>query len=98
MSFRYEISGEEDHGLTWKRALCFNGIRSLATIELTLISPPPPIPAINLATSKTSIEGAKPHKAVPAVNKKSAPSRAPRLPTMSASLPYRGVNVAVERR
>lgn len=84
--------------LTWNKARCFNGIRSLATIELTLMSPPPPIPAINLPTNNVSILGANPQSAVPAVNKHNAPSKAVLLPTISASRPYRGVKVAVERR
>lgn len=62
----------------------------------TVITPPPPIPAIALARISDSIDDAMPHNSVPKVNNAKARSIADLRPRISASLPAMDVRKVSE--
>lgn len=66
---------------------CRSGTRSVIQIEDVVNSPPPPIPATNLATSSASILFATAQRHVPIVKKLSATNSAPFRPMISLNRP-----------
>lgn len=72
--------------------------RSISPPENQSYLPPPPIPAMALATSKVFIEGAKPQPSVPSEKNETATIIEPFLPTISLSLPYTGLKAQTVNR
>ena len=67
-------------------------------IDVTVIIPPPPIPANALAAISSSMVWAMPQKRHPKPNTAYANKRVGFLPNISLSLPYNGWNVVNVRK